>query len=319
MEQIHLRPAEPERDFAQLAALFTLEQDEPTTESSLTADYEAHKARIFRLMVAENSQGSLLGFNWATRSRFDENDAYIYVIVRPEYRRQGVGSRLYADIEQAARSIGVKRLEIGVRDNCPEYRAFADRRSFQERNHFIGMSLDLNGFDDRPYDPVIERLQTEGFQFTSMEALGNTEEAQRKLYELNDKGASEVPGSEGNHPWLSFDDFREKVCSADWYNPAGQMVVIDTVTGEWVAMSAITRFAGVDYAYNLHTSTLRRYRGRKLAQAVKVLALRFARDVLKMQTVQTHHNSKNDPMIAIDRKLGYTQSSGTFSLEKKLE
>lgn len=316
MEQIHLRPAVPERDFAQIAALFTLEQDEPTTESALAADYEAHKARIFRLMVAEDAQGSLLGFNWATRSRFDENDAYIYVIVRPECRGQGVGSRLYEDIEQTARSIGVKRLEISVRDDRPEYRVFADRRGFQERNHFIGMSLDLTGFDDRPYDAVIERLQAEGFQFTSMEPLGNTEEAQRKLYELNDTGASETPGSEGNHPWLSFEDFREKVCSADWYKPAGQMVVIDTTTGEWVAMSAITRFAGVDYAYNLHTSTLRRYRGRKLAQAVKVLALRFARDVLNVQTVQTHHNSKNDPMIAIDRKLGYVQTPGSYSMEK---
>ncbi|MCK7481789.1 MAG: GNAT family N-acetyltransferase [Candidatus Moduliflexus flocculans] len=77
-------------------------------------------------------------------------------------------------------------------------------------------------------------------------------------------------------------------------------------------MSAITRFEGADYAYNLHTGVDKRYRGRKVAQAVKVLALRFARDVLKVGEVRTNHNSQNDPMIAIDRKFGYVQTHGEF-------
>jgi hypothetical protein len=56
MKTIKLRPAELERDFGQLAALFTSEQDERTSEPELKVDYEAHKDRIFRLMVAENEQ-----------------------------------------------------------------------------------------------------------------------------------------------------------------------------------------------------------------------------------------------------------------------
>ena len=58
------------------------------------------------------------------------------------------------------------------------------------------MTLDLNTFDDQPYNEKIASLQAEGFQFTSMEALGNTEEAQRKLYALNDMTDMETPGSE---------------------------------------------------------------------------------------------------------------------------
>jgi hypothetical protein len=37
--------------------------------------------------------------------------------------------------------------------------------------------------------------------------------------------------------------------------------------------------------------------------------------VLKVNEVRTHHNAKNLPMIAIDRKLGYGQLSGTFTME----
>jgi RimJ/RimL family protein N-acetyltransferase len=222
-------------------------------------------------------------------------------------------------LEQAAKSAQVKQLQISVRDNCPQCRAFAESRGFTEKVHSIGMALDLNAFDDQPYSEKIANLQAEGFQFTSMEALGNTEEAQRKLYALNDMTDMETPGSNGQHNWLSFDDFQKKVCQADWYKPAGQMVVIDTVTGNWVALSAITRFEGTDYAYNLHTGVDKRYRGRKIAQAVKVLALRYARTVLEVNTVRTNHNSVNLPMIAIDRKMGYVQTPGTFSMEKILE
>ncbi|MFZ6026205.1 MAG: GNAT family N-acetyltransferase [Chloroflexota bacterium] len=318
MKTIHLRPVDIDRDFGPLAALFTREQDEPTTEAGLKLDYEQHKARIFRLMVAENEQGAWMGFSWATRSRFDATRAYFYVIVRPEMRCRGAGSRLYQDIEQAAKAAGIGRLQISVCDNRPECRAFAERYGFRVSGHSIAMALNLDAFDDRPYDALLARLQGEGFQFTSMQALGNTEDAQRKLYALNEMTGIETPGSDGSPSWLSFEDFRQKVCQADWYRPAGQMVVIDTASGTWAGMSAITRFAGADYAYNLHTGVDKRYRGRKLGQAVKIMALRYARAVLKVSTVRTHHNALNVPMIAIDRKFGYMQMPGTFSMEKDL-
>ena len=96
------------------------------------------------------------------------------------------------------------------------------------------------------------------------------------------------------------------------------MVAIDTSTGTWAAMSAITVMKGCDYAYNLHTGVDRRYRGRKLGQAVKSLALCYARDQLGVDKVRTNHNADNAPMIAIDRKLGYVQIPGTCRMEKTL-
>jgi GNAT superfamily N-acetyltransferase len=272
MKAIILRSAEPERDFGQIAALFSSEQDEPTSEPVLKADYEEHRERIIRLMVAEDEMGELLGFNWAVRSRFDAGQVYFYLIVKPEQRRHGVGRRLYEDLMQVIKPAQVKKMEINIRDTCQECRTFAERRGFTERSHHVAMELNLDTFDDRPYDGIISRLKSEGFQFTSMEALGNTEDAQRKLYDLNETTSMETLGSDGSRSWLSFEDFQKKVCLADWYEPGGQMVVIDTTTGTWAAMSAITRFEGSDHAYNLHTGVGGLYRGRKLGQAVKVTA-----------------------------------------------
>jgi RimJ/RimL family protein N-acetyltransferase len=316
-DAIILRPAEPDRDFGQLTAWFTILEGETSTKLEIVKEYEELKERIL-LKIAMDAQGELWGFYWACRDLVEPDRATFYLFVSPEKRRQGLGRRLYGDLALAARQARIRKLRVTIWDNAPESRAFTDRLDFIERRHSIAMELDLGSFDDRPYDAVIARLEGDGFQFTSMEALGNTEEAQRKLYTLNDTTAATTPGSEGEHPWASFEDFQTRVCRSDWYKPGGQMVVIDTATGAWAAMSAITRRPGNDFAYNLFTGVDQAYRGRKLAQAVKVLALRYARAVLEAKSVRTHHNVKNLPMIAIDRKLGYHPLPGNFLMEKIL-
>lgn len=317
MITIRLRPGEPERDFGQVAAWFSNLEDERTTKPGLIEEYNTKGDRITQ-RVAEDERGELLGFYWVMRDKLAKDRSYFYLFVKPERRGQGIGRCLYEDMLRAVAEAKAKCLRVSIKDTCPECRAFSERRGFTEKLHRIGMTLDLAAFDDRPYVDIINKLKGQGFRFTSMQELGNTEEAQRKLYLLNDTAASTTPGSDGEHPWGSFEDFQKSVCQSSWYKPDGQMVVIDSTNGAWAAMSAITRFDGSNYAYNLFTGVDMPYRGRKLAQAVKALALRYAREVLKVHDVRTHHNMTNHPMIAIDCKLGYIQTPGIFLMEKIL-
>jgi len=171
------------------------------------------------------------------------------------------------------------------------------------------MMFNLSTWDDQRYESTLNSLKAQGFRFTNMAELGDTQEARRKLYTLNSTAAAADPGSDGTPPWASFEDFENFVCNTYWYHPDGQIVDIDTHTGEWAAMSASTVFAGADHANNLFTGTDVRYRGRKLAQAVKALALRKAR-TFEVGVVRTSHNSENAAMIAIDTKLGFVRTPG---------
>jgi RimJ/RimL family protein N-acetyltransferase/L-amino acid N-acyltransferase YncA len=315
MTTITLRAAESEKDFGQLAAWFTSIEDEPSTETGLKEYYQKVQERV-TARVAVDEAGTLAGFYWISRHKFEAGRFDFFLFVPPERRGQGIGRRMYAEMTAILEVAQATKLRASVRDDSPEDRAFAERRGYHALRHHFMMGLDLDAFDDRLYDAIIARLEGEGFQFTSMAALGNTEEAQRKLYVLNDSASASTPGAEGEHSWESFEDFQKSVCQSDWYKPDGQIVVIDTLSGDWAAMSAITRLEGNDYAYNLFTGVDARYRGRKLGQAVKVSALRFARQSLGVHQVRTHHNTKNLPMIAIDKKLGYVQMPGTFLMEK---
>ena len=318
MKTISFRPAEPEQDFAQIAIWFSSLEDEPTTEITLKEYYEKEMHRIIQ-QVAEDEQGKMIGFYWMVHDRLVPGRASFDLFVEPKMRDQGTGFQLYDHLSLAVKGTGVKILRVNVWDSFPGYREFAEQRGFKERLHRFGMSLNLETFNDQPYDEIIARLTRDGFVFSSMQAMGNTEECQRKLFTLNDTTAATTPGTDGEHSWESFEDFQKRVCQAEWYKPTGQIMAIDTATGSWAAMSAITRLQGNNYAYNLFTGVDITYRGRKLGQAVKVLALRHARDVLKVTLVRTHHNTKNLPMIAIDHKLGYTAMPGTFLMEKELE
>ena len=318
MANTSIRIAHPDQDFKQLADWFTLLEDQPSTETALLEFYSKNRENCF-FKVVEDDDGTLTGFYWVDRSRVDPALGTLYLYVVSEQRRKGLGTRLFADMLTVMAENGIKTLRVRINSAMTDGMAFAKGRGFTERGHSIRMGLDLERFDDQPYDEIISRLQEEGFEFTSMAALGNTLEAQQKLYKLNDATSSDTPGSEGEHAWPSFEDFQQSVCQAKWYKPEGQIVVIDTHNGDWVAMSAITRMEGNDFAYNLHTGVQRNYRGRKLAQAVKVLALRFARDVLHTARVETDHNSKNLPMIAIDIKMGYTELFGYYSMQKVLD
>jgi mycothiol synthase len=318
LSQISIEPAEPSKHFASIAALMTANETEPTTKQSLFDWYSRQQEQGIHLEVGLSPDSRVVGFSGIYRMVGSRGQHYgIYLIVAAEFRRCGLGNLLYQSLLQLASELKANTLVAWVRDDNPENLNFATHRGFIQKRHSIGMRLDLSSWDDHPYEAIIQSLQAQGFSFTNMAELGNTKAARRWLYTLNNTVAASDPGSDGTAPWATFEDFDRSVCQAAWYRPEGQIVAIDSHTGEWAAMSAITVFDGADHAYNLFTGTDVRYRGRKLAQAVKTLALRKAR-TFGVDFVRTNHTSVNEPMIAIDTKLGYVRTAGTWVMEKEL-
>ena len=319
IQEIHLLRAQPGPNFAAIANLISSQETEPSTQESLTQWYKKQLEEGIQFTVALDSGGNVLGVSGLYRDNNNlERHFGLYLIVDPVYRRQGLGKLLYNDLLCQAAEFNVLTLRVRVRDTCEDGIRFATQRGFLEKKHSIEMMLNLKNWDDKPYEPILQALRDEGFLFTHMAEQGDTQAAKRKLYALNSSAAATDPGSDGIPPWASFEEFDKDVCSSAWYHPDSQIIAIHTHTGEWVAMSAITVFHGADHAYNLFTGTDGRYRGRKLAQAVKSLALCRARE-FGVDTVRTSHNSENVAMIAIDTKLGYIRTPGTLVMEKVLE
>ncbi len=318
LNRVSLQPADPAIHFAALAALLTSQETEPTTESSLLDWYKRQLELGIQFTVAVDPDGLVRGFNGLYRENLNRDRLFgIYLIVQPDSRGCGLGSLLFDHLMNQAKGLDARTLRIRIRDNCKPDLRFATHRGFTQKKHSVEMMFDLSTWDEYRYEEILQSVIAQRFRLTDMAELGDTQDNRRKLYTLNSTAAATDPGSDGTPPWASFEDFDKFVCNSYWYHPDGQIIAIDTNNGEWAAMSAITVFAGADHAYNLFTGTSVRYRGRKLAQAVKTLALRKAR-TYGVGMVRTSHNSENATMIAIDTKLGYIFTPGTFIMEKEL-
>ncbi len=311
----HIRPANPKQDFPRLAELFNTVNSNPVSVSDFEHDY-FQTSYLYRLMVAEGPEYKAIGFSEAIcYPGSPAGHFHLQLIVDPACRRGGVGSQLYEDLLAFCVSQGVSRLTVFANQDCPDGLRFAMRRGFVETNFRVEMVLDLETFDEHPYDRVIPRLEAKGFRFTNMAELGNTLEARRKLFEVNNLTGLDTPG-ESELPWQTFEEFDESICSQPWYQPAGQLVAIDESTGEFAGMCAVTVYESSQSAYNLHTGVYRVYRDQGIALALKLMGIRYALSQ-GAKIIRTHNKPINAPMLAINHLLGYRPKPGVYTFEKR--
>ena len=133
------------------------------------------------------------------------------------------------------------------------------------------------------------------------------------LYELNRRTARDNPSNDDT--FAPFEEFRRFVFGASWYRADGQIVAAEG--DRWVGMAAVGYFRETNSMYNMFTGVDRAYRGRKLALALKLLAIRCAQRYGAVY-LRTNNDSQNAPMLAINRKLGYQPQVGKYRLIQEL-
>jgi GNAT superfamily N-acetyltransferase len=258
--------------------------------------------------AAVDDQEKIAGYGEVVHETWHSpGDYQLWCVVDRQYRRKGIGSQLYQAGLSFCLSHGAKEISSRVRDDDPISFDFASRRGFSVAQHMFESILDLTWFDESPYREVIANLETDGIRFKSLADLGNTREARFQLYEVNRLAGLDIPGSDSL--FFSFDEFEQVVCSADWYLPEAQLAALDG--DRVIGMAAVRLYPEKSGAYNLMTGVLKPYRGRKIALALKLLAIRYARNHGACY-LRTDNSSMNEPMLAINRKLGYQPQPGKY-------
>ena len=149
--------------------------------------------------------------------------------------------------------------------------------------------------------------------FSLADLPGVAEAEKRTLYEINRAAALDNPGNEGAFP--PFEQFCKYVFEAAWYRPHGQ--ILAAADDRWVGLAAVAFYPEQGYAYNAFTGVAPEYRGRGLAQALKLLAIRQA-VADGARYIRTDNDSRNAPMLAINRKLGYQPLPGVYILTRRI-
>jgi GNAT superfamily N-acetyltransferase len=311
--KLHIRRARS-NEYERLAHLMNAVENSGVTADALR-DWDARlTAEDIHRRYAATLDQVVIGYGVVFKSASAQSPRFlVWLTVDAAHRRQGYGARFYDVLARIARDCGATEFRSECQDDDPVGLAFARRRGFEIKHHLFQSELDLSTFDLAAFWPVVEQVKAQGIRFTSLAGEGQTDEALHKLYVLNTQTSLDNPSHDTTYH-QTFDQFREQVAKAHWFRPAGQILAVDG--DRYVGLAAVGLSADGVSAFNAFTGVDADYRGRKIAQALKVLAVQFA--VSKgAQRLTTHNDSANGPMLAVNDRLGYRRLPGAYALIKR--
>lgn len=311
-----LRPALPSTDESGIAFVVNAFEQNPVSEETVH-EWLIHDApgRTSYRRVAVNGDDAVVGYAVSVHETWDPTGQfYAWAGVAPAWRGRGIGAALYSDMLAFLKRHNAGTVTSEVRDDCAVSQAFARRRGFENDRHLFQSSLDLEHFDDASYAQNIADYAASGLRVHSLAYFGDTPAARRKLYEVNAITDRDVPG--WTEPGLSFEEFNEWVYESGWYRPDGQLLAADG--DRWVGICAIRLYPEAHRAFNVHTGVIPAYRRRRIALALKLAAIRYARSQ-GARSLGTDNDSMNGPMLALNRKLGYVPEPGRHTLRKTVK
>jgi GNAT superfamily N-acetyltransferase len=299
-----------------IAELMNMVDREPVNADTLREWLRSAPAdRIYRRVAALDDEGQMVGFYTVLRNTWMRpGHFWMRIIVDIADRHLGIGIRLLNDAVAFIRAQNATHIESEVWDNCVICLQFAEKHGFSIERHTFESRLDLSAFDESRFEGTIEAVEASGIRFFTLADLGNTPEAKQKLYEINRLYAADDPSNEG-WSFPSFEAFSKRIFEASWFRADGQIIAADG--DRWIGLAAVGYYERTNSMHNAFTGVDRAYRGRKIALALKLLAIQCARKY-GAKSIMTDNDSLNAPMLAINRKLGYEQERGIYKLVRKL-
>ncbi len=235
----------------------------------------------------------------------------IWVGVRPDYRRRGVGSRLFILGKRHLRSIGARELRTWARHNSGSGQRFLRGRGFQRSRSAKAWALDPRTVNLKDLPRLKAAAAKAGFRLARLRELLHRP---RDLHRLYARIALDVPSSVPTDR-IPFREWERLTLQSPTLDPDGSFVVLSG--DQLVALAWLDVDIGGRRAANYMTGTLPAHRHRGLGRLVKLATIRWAvRN--RISAVYTSNDSTNADMLALNEHLGYRPLPGHTSYVRSL-
>ncbi|MCM3747790.1 GNAT family N-acetyltransferase [Paenibacillus pasadenensis] len=231
-------------------------------------------------------------------------------------RGKGIGAGLSRITRDWALQNGADTIMSEVWDDDERSLAFVRRFGFETERRSWQSVLDLASGEESASAAdaaVIERLEDEGIRFVSLADLSPAEDALRQLHALETGTYVDIPGFTGDT--MPYGDWLKWGLQVEGYAP--ERVIVALNDDQPIGICNVIRNDETGGMYHQYTCVAKEYRGRGIALALKLLAIRLA---LREGAgyLRTDNDSMNAGMLAVNRRLGYKALRGRYRVVAKL-
>ncbi len=276
-----------------------IDRDQLATAASFQALLERTSAPTTERLVGEDA-GEIVA--WAPSGLYASGVGWFWIGVEQSHRGRGLGGRLYRHIAARLEAVGATRIETTPNDTAG--RGFLLARGFEVANVVRSSEVDPRTVRG-PQPPP------EGVRVTS---LAEASDRAAELFRLYAEARADVPAATPRTAF-TFEEWRAETIDSPLIDRDASVVVF--ADGEPVALAWLYSDREGHRAEALMAATRRDRRGRGLATLAKLESTHRAAE-LGITRIVTSNDLDNAPMLAVNRKLGFTETAVVESFAKDM-
>jgi len=238
---------------------------------------------------------------WTPSGLYESGIGWLGILVLPAHRGRGIGGRIYERVESRLRGLGATRLETAASDE--DGRRFLLARGFAVTNVMRRSELDPGTLEPVEAPPGVDVVP-----------LRDLADRAEDLYRLYAETRADIPSREPRTPW-TFEEWRSQTLELPLLDHDASVVVLEG--GEPVSFAWLLSDREGGRAETLMAGTRRDRRGQGLVTLAKIESSRRAA-ALGIRRIVTSNDRENEPMLAINRRLGFRESGVEESFAKQL-
>lgn len=257
------------------------------------------------LLLLASTEGAIAGCGVGKPGTSMPDTLFAMARVLPELRRRGVGSALWVALSDHARQLNLTQLSGRCAEDDAESTAWVTRRGFIEIARDSEFLLTLG---DKHHD--LPRRPSPGVQIVS---LAERPDLATAAHAIESEAILDIPGPFPQRP-VAYDAWAAENIGLPGFLAGGSFVALRD--GQPVGYAGLNHKEG-HLAEHLLTGVIRNARGRGIATALKMAQIRWAKRAGYEQLV-TWTSSRNDPMRAINLRLGYVEQPASITVRGPL-
>ncbi len=286
-----------------------------TAEEYSEFDQKRHKKCKHRRWVA-TVDDAVVGTGTYTQNiyQYHPHKFKIWIVVNPDFQNQKIGTNLYNQIYAALEEFDPISILTEARDDMSYAIRFLQSRGFEEFQRYSEPHLEIASFDFTPYKSLEQKLNSRGIEIKTMRQLENDPGRDRKLYELDNEIAADLPDEETFTP-ISFETFEKQCLKASYTLPDAYFVAVDG--DKYIGTSAVNKYQAEKDLDTGITGVTREYRRKGIATCLKVKTIEYAKRH-NYAKICTDNQSTNEPMLNLNNRLGFIKKYDWICVRKVL-